>query len=116
MVYKCQVFYAIAVYYDYPKAGYSNLKPEESTKKMEAQLEATGWLVQDYSNLNLVAGIGVAVREFPLKGAGFADYLLFVDRQAVGVIEAKPEGTTLKGSQSKREVPTQFAAKYSSRL
>jgi len=40
--------------------------------------------------------LGIAVREFPLK-SGSADYLLFVDRQAVGVIEAKPEGTTLSG-------------------
>jgi type I restriction enzyme R subunit len=40
--------------------------------------------------------LGVAVREFPLK-VGFVDYMLFVDRQAVGVIEAKPEGTTPSG-------------------
>jgi type I restriction enzyme, R subunit len=32
----------------------------------------------------------------PLQ-TGEADYLLFVDRKAVGVIEAKPEGTTLSG-------------------
>jgi type I restriction enzyme R subunit len=36
------------------------------------------------------------VREFPLD-TGSADYLLFVDRRAVGVIEAKPEGSTLGG-------------------
>jgi type I restriction enzyme R subunit len=38
----------------------------------------------------------VAVREFPLK-TGEADYLLFVDRKAVGAIETKSEGTTLSG-------------------
>lgn len=32
-------------------------------------------------------------------GHGRADYLLYVDRRAVGVIEAKPEGTTLSGVQ-----------------
>jgi len=37
----------------------------------------------------------VVVREFPLTG--FADYLLFVDRVAVGAIEAKAEETTLSG-------------------
>jgi len=47
--------------------------------------------------LNLGAGIGIAVREFHSKGAGFADYLLFVERNAVGVVEAKPKGTTLSG-------------------
>ena len=46
--------------------------------------------------LNLSASLGVAVREFPVE-SGFADYVLFVDRKAVGVIEAKPVGTTLSG-------------------
>jgi type I restriction enzyme, R subunit len=41
---------------------------------------------------------GVAIREFELKsGYGTADYLLYVDGQAAGVIEAKKEGTTLTG-------------------
>ena len=39
---------------------------------------------------------GVAAREFPLVG-GFADYLLFVNGQAVGVLEAKAKGITLGG-------------------
>ncbi|MBI5710655.1 MAG: DEAD/DEAH box helicase family protein [Candidatus Eisenbacteria bacterium] len=48
--------------------------------------------------MNLAAGRGVAVREFKLTtGHGFADYLLFVDGKAVGVLEAKPEGHTLSG-------------------
>ena len=46
--------------------------------------------------MNLYAGRGVAVRAYPLTW-GSADYLLFVDRQAVGVIEAKKEGVTLTG-------------------
>ena len=44
--------------------------------------------------MNLYAGRGVAVREFPLE-TGYADYLLFVDRKAVGVLEAKAEGIPL---------------------
>ena len=47
---------------------------------------------------------GVAVREYPLKwkkrGAirrGSADYLLYADGRAIGVIEAKPAGHTLEG-------------------
>ena len=44
------------------------------------------------SNLNIVSSLGVAVREFPLdKGNGFADYLLYVDGRAIGVVEAKKE-------------------------
>ena len=54
--------------------------------------------VQDVSATNLFAGPGVVIREFPLKpGHGFADYLLYVDGKAVGVIEAKKTGDTLTG-------------------
>ena len=80
------------------------MKPEESArKKIDELLELAGWHVQDYKDLNLGAAVGVAVREFPLSGAGFADYLLFVERHAVGVIEAKPEGTTLSGVSEQTE-------------
>jgi len=73
------------------------MKPEERARqKIDLLLEVAGWRVQDVKDLNLGASLGVAVRDFPLK-SGFADYLLFVDRKAVGVVEAKPEGTTLSG-------------------
>ncbi|MFC2016021.1 hypothetical protein ACFLUM_03725 [Chloroflexota bacterium] len=71
--------------------------PEEKARqKIDSLLKAAGWRVQDRNRLNLGAARGVAVREFPLE-TGFADYLLFVDRKAAGVIEAKPEGTSLSG-------------------
>ena len=63
-------------------------------QNIDAQLTACGWMVQDRVAMNLYAGRGVAVREFPLQ-TGFADYLLFVDKKAVGVVEAKQEGSTL---------------------
>ncbi len=48
--------------------------------------------------MNVHAARGVAVREFKLaQGFGFADYMLFVDGKAVGVLEAKPAGHTLSG-------------------
>jgi type I restriction enzyme, R subunit len=59
-------------------------------------LDLAGWSVQNMKGLNFTASRGVAIREFPLK-AGFADYMLFVDRQAVGIVEAKKEGTSLSG-------------------
>jgi type I restriction enzyme R subunit len=62
---------------------------------IDPMLQAAGWIVQDRSQLNLHAGRGVAVREFPLESVSFADYLLFVDQKAVGVVEAKAEGITL---------------------
>jgi type I restriction enzyme R subunit len=54
--------------------------------------------VQDRVDANIDAGRGVAIREFSLgHGFGEADYLLFADGQAVGVVEAKAEGHTLTG-------------------
>ncbi|MGB3478930.1 MAG: type I restriction-modification enzyme R subunit C-terminal domain-containing protein [bacterium] len=73
------------------------MKPEEKARqKIDQLLEAAGWKIQDFREINLGASFGVAIREFPLK-RGPTDYLLFVDRVAVGVIEAKPEGHTLSG-------------------
>jgi type I restriction enzyme, R subunit len=65
---------------------------------IDGQLTAAGWAVQDGRALNLFASTGVAVREVVMApGHGRVDYLLYVDRKVVGVIEAKPEGTTLSG-------------------
>ena len=73
------------------------MRPEEESRQLiDKLLSDAGWKVQDYRQVNLGAGFGVAVREFPLK-TGFADYMLFVDRKTAGVIEAKPFGTTLGG-------------------
>ena len=79
------------------------MKPEERARqKIDELLRAAGWEIQEMQELNLGASLGVAVREFPLR-SGSADYLLFVDRRAVGVVEAKPEGTTLSGVADKSE-------------
>ena len=65
---------------------------------IDRQLANAGWSVQDKKSLNLIAHQGVACREVVMKaGHGRVDYLLYVDRKVVGVIEAKPEGTTLSG-------------------
>lgn len=48
------------------------------------------------SVINIHAATGVAIREYPLvRGHGFADYLLYVNGEAVGVVEAKRSGTPL---------------------
>lgn len=80
-------------------------KPEaEARKNIDAALEEAGWIVQDANAVDLSASASVAVREFPLKaGHGSADYLLYADSQAVGVVEAKPEGTTLIGVELQSE-------------
>jgi len=72
-------------------------EPERSSrKKIDELLTAAGWTIQDTDDANVSVGRGVAIREFPLKrGHGFADYLLYVDGKAAGVVEAKKEGATL---------------------
>jgi type I restriction enzyme R subunit len=75
----------------------SPVQPEaEARKNIDRQLEQSGWLVQDYRQMNISAGPGVAIREFPLS-TGEADYLLYADGRAIGVVEAKPEGHSLTG-------------------
>jgi len=65
--------------------------PETKARQhIDHKLEQAGWVVQDMNQLNLSAGPGVAVREYPTD-TGPADYVLFVNRQAVGVIEAKKD-------------------------
>ena len=66
-------------------------KPEDEAREtIDAALTAAGWNLQDASQANVHARRGVAIREFPLKsGHGFADYLLYVDGKAAGVVEAK---------------------------
>lgn len=65
---------------------------------IDRQLTAAGWLVHDRRKLNLYAGDGVAGREAIMApGHGRADYLLYVGKRAVGVIEAKLVGTPLSG-------------------
>ena len=77
------------------------LTPEAKARvEIDRQLTAAGWAVQDARAVNLSAAQGVAVREFVMKPPhGRADYLLFVDGAAVGVVEAKKEGETLHGVQ-----------------
>jgi len=68
----------------------------QAREKIDELLIAAGWIIQNYKQLNLGAGQGIALREVPLK-TGPCDYLLLVDRRPVGVIEAKKQGTTLSG-------------------
>jgi type I restriction enzyme R subunit len=93
--------------------------PEERARKnIDDLLCAAGWQIQSPHELNLGAALGVAVREFSLRTGpstalsgkapergrtGFADYLLFVERKAIGAVEAKAEGTPLSGIESQSE-------------
>jgi type I restriction enzyme R subunit len=84
--------------------------PEDQARQsIDRLLAAAGWAVRDVKCADLHAARGVALREFPLvasprsrgegqgEGPQFADYLLYVDGKAAGVIEAKKVGATLTG-------------------
>jgi type I restriction enzyme, R subunit len=73
--------------------------PEQQAREsIDAQLAEAGWIVQYRDEINLSAGRGVAIREFRMAdGFGYADYVLFVDKQAVGALEAKAVGFPLSG-------------------
>ena len=83
-----------------------DMTPEaKARQQIDQKLEVAGWVVQDMRQLNLAAGVGVAVREYPTD-TGPADYVLFVNRTACGVIEAKKdsagENLTVTEAQTER--------------
>ena len=68
------------------------MTPEQlSRMAIDRRLEQAGWIIQDMAQLNLFAGLGVAVREFPTS-TGPVDYALFVEGVPVGIVEAKKDG------------------------
>jgi len=84
---------------------YTNQNPEQKARdQIDRMLAASGWIIQDKSGLNPNVALGVAVREYPTD-VGPADYVLFVDRKAVGVIEAKraEEGHHLLAAEDQAE-------------
>lgn len=78
------------------------LPEQQARQNIDRLLSQAGWVIQDFKQVNLSEAFGVAVREYPLQD-GFADYLLFVDRKPIGVIEAKVEGKTLLGVSDQTE-------------
>jgi len=82
------------------------MTPEiKARQQIDQKLEEAGWVIQDMKQFNLSAGLGVAIREYATD-TGPADYVLFVDRVACGVIEAKKdsagENLTVTESQTER--------------
>ncbi|HHH72924.1 MAG TPA: DEAD/DEAH box helicase, partial [Sulfuricurvum sp.] len=68
-----------------------NQNPEQIARdKIDAMLRASGWAVQHKDEVDHTAAGGIAIREYQTD-IGPADYALFVNRKAVGIIEAKRE-------------------------
>ena len=69
----------------------ANQTPEQKARDhIDAMLEQAGWFVQDKNKIDFSVGFGVAIREYQTD-VGPADYVLFIDNNPVGVIEAKSE-------------------------
>ena len=72
--------------------------------QIDAMLQSAGWTIQDPKEINVHASRGVVIRYFKLKHPfGEADYVLFIDSIAAGIVEAKPEGTTLTGVEAQTD-------------
>lgn len=81
------------------------MTPEtKARQQIDQKLEDAGWVIQDMKQLNLGAAMGVAIREYPTD-SGPADYVLFMNRNPVGVIEAKKDtaGENLTATESQTE-------------
>jgi len=81
---------------------YANLDPEDRSRHelINPALEAAGWVIQPFKSADVFASKGVAVEYFQMgRGVGEADYVLFINGEAVGILEAKKEGETLVGKE-----------------
>lgn len=79
------------------------MTPEaKARQQIDLKLALAGWIVQDLKQINLGTALGMAVREYPTD-TGPADYVLFVNREPVGVIEAKADNTILTFVESQTE-------------
>jgi hypothetical protein len=89
-----------------PKTAPANQNAEQlPPKPIDAQVTASGWIVQSRAGLNFNSGPAIAVREYTID-AGPADYVLFLNQQPIGIAEAKPEdwGTNCSMSTPKPKV------------
>jgi len=88
-----------------------NQNPEQKARdNIDAQLAQAGWVVQSAKKIDLNAGLGIAVREYQTD-VGPADYALFVDKKATGVIEAKKEDLAHKITEVEEQTGGYAAAK-----
>lgn len=88
-----------------------NQNPEQQARDViDRQLLACGWVIQNKDQINLAAGFGVAIREYSTE-VGPADYVLFVNRKPLGVIEAKRQEEAEKFSTHESQVEEYASAK-----
>ncbi len=82
------------------------MTPEAKARQsIDKKLIDAGYVIQDMKEFNPSQSLGVVVREYPTN-SGAVDYLIFINKKPVGVIEAKEtnkaESLTTVADQSKR--------------
>jgi type I restriction enzyme R subunit len=69
-----------------------NQNPEQIARdNIDSALTRSSWVIQDKDKINLNAALGVVVRYYLTQDGKETDYVLFVDKKPVGIIEAKRE-------------------------
>jgi type I restriction enzyme R subunit len=92
-----------------------NQNPEQRARdKIDDLLVQSGWKVQDRKAINFNAGLGIAVRHYPTTIGTTPDYVLFIDRRPIGIIEAKreEEGHRLTTHETQAEAYAKAKLKY----
>lgn len=92
----------------------ANQNPEQIARdNIDINLINSGWIIQNVKQINLFAGVGVAIREYQTD-VGPADYVLFVDGKPCGIIEAKreEEGHRMSVHESQSEDYAKAKLKY----
>ncbi len=92
-----------------------NQDPEQIARdNIDSALIRSGWVIQDKDKINLNAALGVVVRYYLTQDGKETDYVLFVDKKPVGVIEAKreEEGHRLTAHEDQAEGYAQSKLKY----
>ncbi|HUM96353.1 MAG TPA: DEAD/DEAH box helicase family protein [Chitinophagaceae bacterium] len=92
-----------------------NQDPEQIARDIiDSALQRSGWVIQDKDKINLNAGIGVVVRYYLTQDGKETDYVMFVDKKPVGVIEAKreEEGVRLTVHETQSEEYASSKLKY----
>ncbi|MCT7406604.1 type I restriction endonuclease subunit R [Aliarcobacter cryaerophilus] len=68
-----------------------NQNPEQIARdSIDKLLRNAGWAIQSAKKINWNESLGIAIKEYQTD-VGPADYVLFVDRKPVGIVEAKKE-------------------------
>ncbi|MEG1660807.1 MAG: type I restriction-modification enzyme R subunit C-terminal domain-containing protein [Raoultibacter sp.] len=88
------------------------MNPEAKARiEIDAQLVQAGYVLQDKNEFNPAASLGVVVREYATD-SGPCDYLIFIDKKPVGLIEAKArnkgQNLTTVAEQTRRYAESKF--------